>query len=131
MELSYIHRECYDFLADLFGGDLQNLPDCAKANASPFMPLSFDVIEPGDRPVVSLQHYFTMNGDLVPDPDMTMRIDYEKRYVEALTYQDLTRFDEVYDGERRNARQYQSQNSFLRTWLRNLKSQGFRFRNNS
>lgn len=44
---------------------------------------------------LTMTHYFEQNGDLVPDPDMTFKIEWmnDKLYLFAVTYQDQFRFD--------------------------------------
>jgi uncharacterized protein YqiB (DUF1249 family) len=95
-----------------------------------FMPLSVDVIErdrQGKRLCISLAHNFEMNGDLVPDPDMELLVDFEKERVEALTFQDQRRYQVVYPepGAVYPALK-RSLNSFLSAWLSNIEDQGFR-----
>lgn len=47
--------------------------------------------------VIALSHYFMHPcGDMIPDPDMTIRIFPGSETAEALTYQDTYRYDEVY-----------------------------------
>lgn len=93
-----------------------------------FMPLSVDVLHrEGTRLCIALAHYFEQNGDLVPDPDMELRVDLQDQTVEALTYQDQRVYQEVYPapGQVRLGLE-QSLNAFLSTWLTNIEHQGFR-----
>jgi uncharacterized protein YqiB (DUF1249 family) len=74
----------------------------------------------------SLTHYFEQNGDLVPDPDMEIRIYPKERMAEALTYQDQFIYREVYPDENHvNERAKKELNQFLNQWLTNLINQGF------
>jgi hypothetical protein len=43
-----------------------------KKEASEYMPLCVEIIEPN---VVSIAHYYTQEGDLVPDPDVLFFVD--------------------------------------------------------
>ena len=91
------------------------------------MPLSVDVLyRERTRLCIALAHNFEQNGDLVPDPDMELRVDLENQTVEALTYQDQRVYQEVYPapGQVRLGLKA-SLNSFLSTWLANIESQGF------
>ena len=73
----------------------------------------------------SLTHYYEMNGDLVPDPDMEIRILPEQRMADALSYQDLYGYRRVYDGDKVDAKSKKDLNIFLDHWLSNLIEQGF------
>ena len=94
--------------------------------------------------VLSLAHYFEQDGDLCQDPEMTLRVfpPGENRFrefvpstdprhgrVEALTFQQAIPpiYHEVYSApDRVFPRLKRDLNSFLATWLRNLKDQGHR-----
>jgi len=75
---------------------------------------------------VSLTHYYLQNGDLVPDPDMQIEIDFEKHSTNAVTFQNCMIFQTVHlsDGEI-NLKLQKDLNLFLHDWLKNLKAQGF------
>ena len=97
---------------------------------SGLMDLNLDVLQKDDkdRYVIALSHLYTQNGDAIADPDMQMRIDFEKETVKALTFQDAFDFHQVYkeeDGKTLvNNRQKKEQNKFLSQWLSNLIKQG-------
>lgn len=93
-----------------------------------FMPLSVDTLyREGQRLCIALAHYFEQNGDLVPDPDMELRVDLENETVEALTYQDQRIYQEVYPAPGKICPGLKkSLNAFLSTWLTNIENQGFR-----
>ena len=116
----------FELLADLFGGNLDGLPESAKSESGGYMDLHFDhrYRDEQRRLVVSLAHTYQQNGDCVSDPFMELRIDYNAKTVEALAFQDATHYHEVYaDNGAVNPRQCRSQNAFLKTWLQNLKQQ--------
>lgn len=73
----------------------------------------------------SLTHYYELNGDLVPDPDMEVRIMPEQKMSEALSYQDTFGYRCVYDGDKIDAKTKKDLNTFLNQWLTNLIDQGF------
>jgi len=75
---------------------------------------------------VSLTHYYLQNGDLVPDPDMQIEIDFEKHSASATTFQNSMIFQTVHlsDGGI-NLKLQKDLNLFLHDWLKNLKAQGF------
>jgi uncharacterized protein YqiB (DUF1249 family) len=101
--------------------------DALRFEAGPaFMPLTLDVLDQkGSCFRIALAHYFEMNGDLVPDPDMELWVDLRQRSVEALTFQDYRSYQEIYPGAP-NSPLKTSLNSFLAIWLSNIKQQGFR-----
>ena len=96
--------------------------------SEPFMDLHFEKI--GEN-TFAMAHYFEQNGDLVPDPDMEIRVFPEKGMVEALTFQSQLSYSRVYPDPENpnlvNIRVKIELNRFLGMWLRNLINQGFRF----
>ena len=78
--------------------------------------------------VLSLVHYFEMNGDLCQDPEMTVRV-LSSGMLEALTFQQAIPpiYSVVYPEPGIVAPNLKRKlNEFLTLWLRNLKSQGHR-----
>ncbi|MEM9023329.1 MAG: hypothetical protein AAGB22_06290, partial [Bacteroidota bacterium] len=65
---------------------------------SALMDLSLDVLQEEAPEVyrVALSHYFKQQGDMVPDPDMELRINLEEATVVPLTYQDQFGYQQVY-----------------------------------
>lgn len=94
------------------------------------MGLSLDVIgkDTDNRYEVALSHTYQENGDLIPDPDMQLRIDFDLETVEALTYQDSIGYQQVYHQENDkvyfNNKLKKDLNKFLSQWLTNLIQQG-------
>jgi hypothetical protein len=95
------------------------------------MDLHFDYLGKDKKGnyLIALSHYFKQNGDLVPDPDMQIRILPEMEVAEAMTYQDQFGHQEVYpdqgDGkEYVNLRRKKELNKFLSQWLSNIIRQG-------
>lgn len=94
-----------------------------KLKSKGFMDL---VIEKIDNDVISIVHYYESMGDLVPDPDVTVRIDLQNKVAEALTYQDSLTYQIVYPEANKVILKYKkSLNTFLCQWLRVLAKQGF------
>lgn len=123
-------RDNFERLAVLFGGSLEDLPEAAKSQSPGFMDAHFDRLHHvgSDRITVAIAHYYRVNGDSVPDPDMEMVIDRRARTVEALTFQDARRYDCVYDDGCADEQLSSSLNDFLNLWLSNLSAQGHQFR---
>jgi len=96
---------------------------------SGMMDLNLDVLgmDKENRYIIALSHYYSQNGDLVADPDMQVRIDFEQKTAEALTYQDTYGYIEVYPEKKGktfvNTKAKKAQNKFLSQWLTNLINQ--------
>jgi len=95
-----------------------------KIKNEPFMDL---VIECIGENIISLAHYYEQGGDLIPDPDMEIKVMPEFEAVEVLAYQDNFKYQKVYteDGKSYYPKLRKELNSFLNFWLNNLKKQGF------
>ena len=111
-------------------GDLNDLPEYVKMKSGGLMDLNMDRLYHKDRDgeiVIALAHNYEQNGDLIPDPDMEIRINPLLKMAEALTYQDTYGYQEVYPVPGMvNLRNKQMLNTFLKMWLQNLKNQGFK-----
>ena len=101
-----------------------------------FMDLHVDILSEGiveqrQVKVISLAHYYKQNGDLVPDPDMTIKIYSQYKIAEALTYQDYFAYQEVYPTQTTvNVVPKKDLNAFLKFWLNNCIRQGHQFGRN-
>ena len=108
---------------------LPTIPEYSKSSVPGFMDLHLDRLEKnGGVYKLALSHYYKHpSGDMIPDPDMAMLVDTVGQTVEALTYQDTYRYDEVYvDGEVDQSVR-KSLNNFLSQWLQNCFDQGHLF----
>jgi len=93
--------------------------------SSGFMDL---VLEKLYKNTMSLTHYYEMNGDLVRDPDIVVKIDINKKECEVLEYQDFYSYKRVYDDEGNfNDNVKIELNCFLNYFLNNLEMQGFKY----
>lgn len=108
-------------------GDSREIPEYQKLRASGFMDLSVDRIYGDEQSVtIALSHYFKMNGDMVPDPDMEIRIYPEMKMAEALAYQDSFGYRQVYpEPGKVDLKAKKDLNVFLNQWLSNIAEQGF------
>ena len=87
--------------------------------SAPMMDLNLDVLSKRDNyMIIVLSHYYEQNGDIVPDPDMEIRV-YQQGVAEALAYQDAFGYSRVYaeDENRFYLKRKKVQNSFLNKWL--------------
>jgi uncharacterized protein YqiB (DUF1249 family) len=106
------------------------IPEYAKSESGGYMDLHLDRLI-SDRPDavrISLAHYFEMNGDQVPDPDMEIQIFREMEMAEVLSYSDQASYREVYpEPGKVDLAAKQDLNRFLNTWLKNCLDQGHHF----
>jgi uncharacterized protein YqiB (DUF1249 family) len=101
-------------------------PTAWKLEKEPYQILHVDVLERGsDFVTIALAHYYEQNGDLVPDPDMQVRLFPKFKMAEAMTFQNSLVYTEVYT--ERNGKMFiypkakRSLNSFLDSWTKELK----------
>lgn len=104
------------------------------------MPLSIDYLGTGPHgyPMIAVAHNYIQNGDVMADPDMQLEIVPSPEHpevmdLEPLTYQQdgLGLYQSVYNlDENGKAKSFYPKLrlellSFLKTWSRNLREQGF------
>ena len=94
------------------------------------IPTPIDIpkhLKSGNCVAVSLVHYFKQNGDLCKDPEQVIVVNFDNKYVEALTFEMSIppRHYKSYEGADRYYPQIKKENnSFLKNWLVNLANQG-------
>jgi uncharacterized protein YqiB (DUF1249 family) len=124
-----IYERIYEKLEQLVG-DMNEIPDAKKSQVSGFMDLNLDRVYSGNgATVIALSHYYKHpSGDMIPDPDMEIRVMPNQRAAEALTYQDAYRYQFVYagDGQLVSTNLKRELNEFLDQWLSNCLAQGHR-----
>ena len=105
-----------------------NMGEAGKAKVEGLMDLNLDVLLKGKNcMVIALSHYYKLNGDLVPDPDMEIRINFEKQEAEAVSYQDIYGYSNVSEcSAEKSVKLKESLNMFLYFWLLNLSQQGYK-----
>ncbi len=93
---------------------LPTIKEYSKSTVSGFMDLHLDRLEKnGGVYKIALSHYYKHpSGGMIADPDMTMIVDIAAHTVEALTYQDIYRYDEVYPNGKVDQPVRQSLNTF-------------------
>ena len=123
-----IHARIYANLIAALGkgDDPTRWPSAWKLEKEPYQPLHVDVLErTSDAVTIALAHYYEQNGDLVPDPDMQVRLYPKYQMAEALTFQNSLVYTEVYtvvDGKRMvYPRAKASLNQFLEQWAKSFK----------
>lgn len=124
-----IYEKIYEKLEQLVG-DMSEILDSRKSEVAGFMDLNLDRLHANDGAIViGLSHYYKHpSGDMIPDPDMEIRVRPAEQTAEALAYQDAYRYQFVYagDGQCVSGRLKQELNEFLDQWLSNRLAQGHR-----
>ncbi|HQR02858.1 MAG TPA: DUF1249 domain-containing protein [Rhodocyclaceae bacterium] len=124
-----VHTRIFHKLMDVVP-DLLTIEQHGKSVVDGLMDLNFDVLQrTPDKMIVALSHYYRHpSGDMIADPDMVLAVYLGQERAEALSYQDLYSYREVYSQDmlRVDLRAKRSLNDFLNSWLRNLIAQGHR-----
>lgn len=109
--------------------------EALKSRSEGFMDLNLDVLykPQDDQMTIALSHYYKHpSGDMIPDPDMEIRVYRSHGFVETLTYQDSLVYQRVYlDENRYYPKLKKSLNSFLSQWLKNCLAQGHQLKRSS
>ncbi len=116
----------YKALSELAGKDITEWASRSgrtmKFKANGYMDLHLECLSKNH---ISLTHYYELNGDLVPDPDMEIHLYPENKTALAIHFQNSLGYWEVYPDGKEDPRQFRSQNEFLADWLANIKNQTF------
>ena len=100
--------------------NLRNIGTYAKLSAPGFMDLHVDILNKnGNVWRIALAHNYKTGGDVIPDPDMEVTVDFAAETAHAETYQDTYVYREATD-----ERSKKELNEFLLMWLGNLIEQG-------
>ena len=100
--------------------NLRNIGSYAKLSASGFMDLHVDILNKnGNVWRIALTHNYKAGGDVIPDPDMEVLVDFDNETAQAETYQDAYVYKKASDERSRR-----ELNGFLVMWLGNLIEQG-------
>ncbi len=113
-----IEEKNYILLSHLTEGIFEGENDYFKFKSEGMMNLVVERIAPQ---VVTILHYYVQNGDLMRDPEITLRFDNEKRTVEPLTFQqdNLGIYQVIDSSEQKDV------SSFLNAWLDNIQQQNY------
>jgi uncharacterized protein YqiB (DUF1249 family) len=105
--------------------NLRIIGSYAKLSAPGFMDLHVDILSKnGNVWRIALAHNYKAGGDVIPDPDMEVTVDFAAGAAQAETYQDTYVYQEANDQKSRK-----DLNEFLVLWLGNLIEQGHRMEN--
>lgn len=79
-----------------------------------------------------LLHVERKGGKVQSNPEMEIRVELDKKKIEAISYEDVEKqinvYEDKHDREVVNRKERKAQNDYLATWLKNLKSQGHRIK---
>ena len=75
---------------------------------------------------IAVAHNYKASGDVIPDPDIEVTVDFAAETAQAETYQDTYLYRVVDDEKSRK-----ELNEFLLLWLNNLIEQGHKMENSS
>ena len=107
--------------------NLRNIGTYAKQSATGFMDLHVDILHKnGNVWRIALAHNYKAGGDVIPDPDMEVTVDFDNETAQAETYQDTYVYRVVDDEKSRK-----ELNEFLVLWLGNLVEQGHKIDDSS
>ena len=107
--------------------NLRNIGTYAKLSATGFMDLHVDILHKNENVWrIALAHNYKAGGDVIPDPDMEVMVDFAAETAQAEAYQD-TYVYRVADDEKLR----KELNQFLLQWLGNLIEQGHKKENSS
>ncbi len=71
--------------------------------------------------IIALSHNYVVNGDIVPDPDMQVEIDFKNKTARALSFQNAHIYQKVY-----NEKLQKELNDFLINWLSKIKASNYK-----
>ena len=102
--------------------NLRAVQSHSKLTADGYMDLHLGILSrANDTARIAIAHNYTQNGDVIPDPDMELLVDFRRHTVNAKTYQNLY----VYSVVEQDYKKLQGElNEFLDMWLDNLIEQG-------
>jgi hypothetical protein len=127
VELNY--RNFAKMFPEIASGEYRYLRMEAGEAGGGMMPLHLEWI---DTDVIAVGHTYTVNGDLMRDPEMTFRMDREKGTLEPLTFQQdgsIQIYQQVYPEPGRWIPKLRSDlNTFAQQWLKNISQQGYQKR---
>ena len=113
--------------------NLEQIQEGVKLKADGYMDLNVDILARTDNHIlIALSHYYKQSGDMIPDPDMEVRVSPKFEVAEAMSYQDSIGYLQIYENFDLATGNYSNLdlnakkglNSFLNQWLGNLLKQG-------
>ena len=103
--------------------NLRAINSHSKLTADGYMDLHLDILSrANDTARIAIAHNHIHNGDVIPDPDMELIVDFREQTVNAKSYQNLYVYSVVEEED--DPKLQQELNEFLDMWLDNLIEQG-------
>lgn len=128
-----LNEENFDRLNRLFEGKLIEFASKVGSIRKFESPCLMDLVVESTgkdfwgHPLISITHYFKQNGDLVPDPELTISLLAIQEIADVMTYQDQRYYEVVYPEPGKFVPELKKElGEFLNVWLRNIESQGFK-----
>lgn len=105
-----------------------SLKECNTLYNYPLKPLVVEILlRTQDDMRIALAHHKVVNGDVVPDPEVIIKVNLKRKYLEALSYQDEFGFRAIYDEKGNIEISARDEiNDFLSKWLRRLKIEEYK-----
>ena len=98
--------------------NLRAVQSHSKLTADGYMDLHLDILSrANDTARIAIAQNYIHNGDIIPDPDMELVVDFKNRTVNAKTYQNLYVYSVVVEDDKKLQREL---NEFLEMRLDNL-----------
>ncbi|MCJ7571058.1 MAG: hypothetical protein MUO82_04180 [Candidatus Thermoplasmatota archaeon] len=113
----------------LFLLGVMDITSSKKIKSKGYMDLNIDVLEDNDETrVIAMAHNIIMDGDLIADPEMTIKLFKNTAETKVLTYKvySLGVYEKIYESE--NVVDYHSMyylNRYLNNWLITLEERGY------
>lgn len=112
-------------IASARGIDLSKTEGHTRVDNEPYQRLCIEAISDN---TISVAHYYEMNGDLVPDPDMVFLVENGNWY--PISFQNQMKYEDAvkYDGNGQIIaimNNIRSMVLFSQMWAKNIKEQGF------
>ena len=125
-DIEWIYHDNY---RRLFLLGVMDITSFKKIKSKGYMDLNIDVLEDNDvTRVIAMAHNIIMDGDLIADPEMTVKLFKNTAEAKVLTYQvySLGVYEKIYESE--NVVDYHSMyylNRYFNNWLITLEERGY------
>lgn len=129
-KLMWVFEANYDRLLTLIP-QLHGIPHSATASLDNLMDLYLEILDRSRyTTTLRLTHYLNVDGRLLPNPSMRIRLYHDAQVAEVLAYQDHSRFKHEYpypNPKMHQRHEKRALNLFLAEWLTYCLLQGYRF----
>jgi len=125
-DIEWIYNDNY---RRLFLLGVMDITSFKKIKSNGYMDLNIDVLEDNNETrVIAMAHNIIMDGDLIADPEITIKLFKNTAEAKVLTYQvySLGVYEKIYESE--NVVDYHSMyylNRYFNNWLITLEERGY------